>query len=203
MAKRYVENNLNKNEHVVFETKISWLTLIPSAIWFALMLVVFIKFADIAKSLGREGDDAKQAVAILEIVVLVLGILPLLFHIIRNKSTDLAVTNKRVIGKTGVLKISTIDFHIDKVDNESYRAGFFGNILHYYTVEVKGGANQKRSPYIPDISNAADFKNKVNEAVELHAEEGRREQAALIGEAMVKALEKSALQFTATMKESK
>lgn len=203
MAKRYIENNLNRNEHVVLEAKISWLTLIPSVIWCALMVFVFIKFADIAKTLGLEGDDAKQVVAILEIVVLVLGILPLLFRIIRNKSTNLAVTNKRVIGKTGVLKISTIDFHIDKVDNVSYRAGFFGNMLHYYTVEVKGGADHKRSPYIPGISNAADFKNKVNEAVELHAEEGRRQQAELIGEAMVKALEKSALQFTATMKESK
>ena len=40
MAKRYIENNLNKNEHVVLEAKISWLTLVPSFIWLVLMFVV-------------------------------------------------------------------------------------------------------------------------------------------------------------------
>lgn len=197
IAKRYIENNLNKNEHVVLEAKISWLTLVPSFIWLVLMFVV--AFVLLGK-IKVEDKDAKEIMALVKIGLLVIGFIPLLLRIIRNKSTNLAVTNKRVIGKTGVLKISTIDFHIDKVDNVSYRAGFFGNLFHYYTVEVKGGGDAKKSPFIPGISNAADFKNAVNEAVEVHAFEGRKEQAKLIGEAMVEALEKSAIQFTCSPK---
>lgn len=197
MAKRYVENNLNKNEHVVLEAKISWLTLVPSIIWMVLMFALAIL---VLGKVETEDEDAEQIMALLKIGVIVIGLIPFFLKIIRNRSTNLAVTNKRVIGKTGVLKISTIDFHIDKVDNVSYRAGFFGNLFHYYTVEVKGGGDSKKTPFIPGIANAADFKNAVNEAVEVHAYEGRKEQAKLIGEAMVEALERSAIQFTASPK---
>ena len=197
MAKRYVENNLNKNEHVVLEAKISWLTLVPSIIWMVLMFAVAIL---VLGEVETDDEDAEQIMMLLKLGVIVIGLIPFFLRIIRNRSTNLAVTNKRVIGKTGVLKISTIDFHIDKVDNVSYRAGFFGNLFHYYTVEVKGGGDSKKTPFIPGISNAAEFKNAVNEAVEVHAYEGRKEQARLIGEAMVEALERSAIQFTASPK---
>ncbi|MBQ8885855.1 MAG: PH domain-containing protein [Clostridia bacterium] len=183
----YVENNLGKNEKIVMKAKISWLTLIPTALWFVIMVVVMVYFGkllgDTKEATGGKADaDSAKIIAIIYGVCLVIGVLPLLIRVLKNMTTHLAVTNKRVIGKVGVLKVDTIDFHIDKVDNVSYKGSVFGNLFHYYTVSVKGGGGDAKE--ITAIANAAEFKNKVNEAIELHAEEARKEQAQQIAIAM-------------------
>lgn len=119
---------------------------------------------------------------ILWCVFLVVGLLPLLITILRIITTHLAITNKRVLGKHGILKVNTMDMHIDKMENVSYKAGFWGNIFHYYTVTIKGVSGDGWE--YKGISNAREFKNMTNNAIECHAQEARREQAELIVLAM-------------------
>ena len=52
--------------------------------------------------------------------VIVIGI-----KLLKLYGMNLVVTNKRVVGKVGVFKIHTLDHHIDKVDNVSFKAGLF------------------------------------------------------------------------------
>lgn len=176
----YVERNLGKNEKIVTKAKISWLTLVPRIIWLAICVAIYF----VLKNQLSEASNGKVGSVNSDYlyIILVVGVIPLIAKIIVNASCQLAVTNKRLVGKIGVFKINTVDAHIDKVDNVSYKAGFFGNIFHYYEVTIQsvGGAWAK----FKGISNALEFKNKVNEAIEQHAEEARKIQASEIAAAM-------------------
>ena len=175
----YIESNLRKEEQVVVRAKISWWTLVAPA------LLAIVAWVGVFVLMGKIEMPDKDAKSIITIVLLVLGFLftiPLIKRVLINATTHLAVTNKRVIGKVGVLKVDTIDYPVDKIDNVSYNAGFFGNIFKYATVQIGSVSGEKKS--IGAIGNAQVFKNSVTDAIEKHAEEARKAQAAEIAAAM-------------------
>lgn len=183
----YVEKNLRKDEHVVVRAKISWLTLVVPVIWCILVWVGYVvlmrKFdsANMSGSASGEQTLSKMKTMFL-IMTLLLSLFPLIMQLLVNITTHLAITNKRIIGKVGILNVDTIDFPINKVDNVSYQGSFFGNILKYYTVKVQGSSAKPR--IIKAIANAAEFKNAVTDAIDAYAEEARKAQAAEIAAAM-------------------
>lgn len=192
MAKRYIENNLNPKEYVVLEAKISWLTLVLPLIWLALNLALdLVVFSKIEKKVKMD----ENVLMLIEVIFTTIEFGPLLGRILRNKSTCLAVTNRRVIGKAGVFRIKTIDFPIERVGSVAYDAGFWGNLLRYYKIEVRSSGVSTKTPVFPGFSNAAAFKNAVSDARELHADDGRKEQAKMMAEAIVEAMRMSTLQF--------
>ncbi len=123
---------------------------------------------------------------------LLIGVIPFLQRLLRWLSIDLALTNKRVVGKLGILRINALDFHIDKIDHVQIKASIFGNLFHYYSLRIVsvGGAgfdnrrNRANKDTFVGISNAQDFKDSVTRAIELHAEEARKAQAEEIARAM-------------------
>lgn len=114
---------------------------------------------------------------------IIVGTLPLVMKIIDLLCTDIAITNKRIIGKCGIIKVKVIDLHIDKVDTVNISATFWGRIFKYYKLSVVGsGAGEP--VWFNGVSNANQFKNMVNNAIEQHAEDARRAQAMEMAQAM-------------------
>lgn len=182
----YVESNLRKEEQVVVRAKISWWTLVaPGLLALIAWVGAFVlmgKLNNMAKSTGTSGGSAQEALTYVLLILAFFLTIPLIKRALINATTHLAVTNKRVIGKVGVLKIDTIDYPVDKIDNVSYNAGFFGNLFKYATVQIGSVSGEKKQ--IGAIGNARDFKNSVTDAIEKHAEEARKAQAAEIAAAM-------------------
>ena len=175
----YIESNLRKEEQVVVRAKISWWTLVAPAL---LAIVAWVgAFILMGKTAEIKGE-AKQALTYILLILAFFFTIPLIKRALINATTHLAVTNKRVIGKVGVLKIDTIDYPVDKIDNVSYNAGFFGNVFKYATVQIGSVSGEKKQ--IGAIGNAQEFKNSVTDAIEKHAEEARKAQAAEIAAAM-------------------
>lgn len=132
---------------------------------------------------------------IIWVLFVLIGVVPFVQRLLKWLSIDLALTNKRVIGKIGILRVNSLDFHLDKIDHVQIRATIFGNLFHYYSLKIVsvGGAgfdNNRRHKKDVDqfvgISNAQEFKDMATRAIELHAEEARKAQAAEIARAMGK-----------------
>ena len=193
---QYIENNLGKDEKIILKARKSILYLIVPIIW----LVIVIALAIVANvQLGKFADDNTSNIitrgttylvwAIWSFALLI-GLIPFLKRLFTYLSINLAVTNKRVVGKVGLISIHTIDIHIDKIDHVGVTAGVFGNILHYYGLNVfsVGGAgydnrNEQKDLFV-GISNAQAFKDTVTRAIETHADEARKAQAEEIARAM-------------------
>lgn len=117
------------------------------------------------------------------IVIMVLGGLSLLFKILDSLFTDIVITNKRIIGKRGVLRVRSIDIHIDKVDTVNISAPLLGRIFKYYSLSIKGSGTGEPIAFF-GVKNANEFKNAINSEIEHHAEVARNAQAAQIASAM-------------------
>ncbi len=194
MAKRYIENNLNSQEYVVLEAKVSWLTLVPPILWLALNLAFDLFVFD---NIKPKTEQQETWLMLFEVIFIFVEFAPLIGRIMRNRTSCLAVTNRRVIGKAGIFRIKTIDFPIERVGSVAYDAGFWGHLLRYYKIEVRSSGISQKTPLLPGFSNAKAFKNAVSDARELHALDSRKDQAKLIAEAIVEAMRRSTIQLMA------
>ena len=75
---------------------------------------------------------------------------------IRYKTTELAVTNKRVIAKFGFISRHTIEMNISKVESIQVVQSVFGRILNFGTLIIAGTGSQQAP--IPGISDPMGFR---------------------------------------------
>ncbi len=150
-----------------------------------LWAIVCVVAGIVISSSGVLGDSeaSGQIGTIIMVIFLVIGLVPLLLRILELACMALSVTNKRVVGKTGVLRVHSLDLHIDKVDNVTLNATLLGRIFKYYNVTIKGSGDGTGVKF-SGISNGPQIKNAITEAIEQHAAEARRAQAAEIAMAM-------------------
>jgi uncharacterized membrane protein YdbT with pleckstrin-like domain len=69
---------------------------------------------------------------------IIIGILFLIAAILAKISTEMAVTNKRVIIKSGLISRRTIEMNLSKIETVGVDQGILGRMLNYGTVTVKG-----------------------------------------------------------------
>jgi len=84
------------------------------------------------------------------------GLLFWLAAFIRYKTTELAVTNKRVIAKFGFISRHTVEMNISKVESIQVSQSVFGRILDFGTLIIAGTGSQQAP--IPGISDPMGFR---------------------------------------------
>lgn len=142
----YLQKNLRPGETIVAQAKISLIPLIPVAIWAVIILIIGIVI----------GSTAVLWAVLFDIVYVVLSVL-------RIKSVELGITNKKVIGKTGVIMANSLDTYLEKVDNISVSETLGGKIFGYATVQICTTSAKLRFPY---VVAAFDFKNVAMDQIE-------------------------------------
>ena len=95
-------------------------------------------------------------------LVIVVGLVFLAMAWIRVRSTELAITNRRVIAKTGFVKRHTVEINLDKVEALKVEQGVWGRLLNFGTIFISG-AGTSVAP-IRDIADPLVFRRKFMEA---------------------------------------
>ena len=126
----FVENSLIPGEVIESKAEITWL----SQFWYFLFAVIgiFLIFPTILFGL----------IAVINVM-----------------TTELAVTNKKVIGKTGFIQRVSIDLPLDKLESINIDQGVMGRILGFGRVSIRGVGGNNVS--IPFIKNPLDFRRVV------------------------------------------
>lgn len=125
----YVESALTKGEQVVYKGKVSIWSLAPSLL-LGLILLPFYG----------------------------LGLLFWAVVIIKYLTTELAITNKRVIAKFGLISRSTVEINLQRIESIQVNQGIFGRIFNYGSIIVSG-AGSPQAP-IPGISSPLQFRRE-------------------------------------------
>ena len=91
--------------------------------------------------------------------VVIIGIFLLVAAIIRKATTEMAVTNKRVIIKTGLISRKTLEMNLAKVENIGVDQGIFGRMFNFgkITVVGTGGTHEEFSM----VASPLDFRKAV------------------------------------------
>ena len=64
------------------------------------------------------------------------GFITIIPAIIKMKTTELTITNKRLVGKLGLIKTTELDTPLNKINNVNMSSGFWGKIFGYGTIKV-------------------------------------------------------------------
>jgi uncharacterized membrane protein YdbT with pleckstrin-like domain len=91
-----------------------------------------------------------------------LGLIFWVVAYIRYKTTELAITNKRVIAKFGFIRRQTVELNISKVESIQVNQGILGRIFNFGTLVISGAGNPQAP--IPGISDPMAFRRAFMEA---------------------------------------
>ena len=128
----YVDSILEPGEQVVYRTTISW-TVFAQAIWLAIVTLVVLFVATHLVGTGAE--------AFLLAVVVILAVLALASFIrawFRRATTEIAVTDRRIILKRGFIRRHTVEMNMQKVESVDVDQTLLGRVFNYGNVTVRG-----------------------------------------------------------------
>jgi uncharacterized membrane protein YdbT with pleckstrin-like domain len=91
-----------------------------------------------------------------------LGLIAWGYAWVQYKTTELAITNKRVIVKTGFISRQTIELNIAKVESIQVNQTMMGRMLDYGSLLISGGGNPQAP--INGISEPLAFRKAFMEA---------------------------------------
>ena len=99
----YVESNLVPGETVIYKTRLHWIVMLGHMVLGCLLLGlpgVLLLYYEL-----RQSGIASNTVHIMEsggVALLVCGVAAILIGMVRRNATEMAVTNRRVVRKTGI-----------------------------------------------------------------------------------------------------
>jgi uncharacterized membrane protein YdbT with pleckstrin-like domain len=143
----YVESVLTKGEKVVYQGKVSIWSLTP---------LFFI--------------------GLIFIALYGLGLLFWAAAAIRYFTTELTITNKRVIAKFGLVSRSTIEINLQKIESIQVNQGILGRIFNFGSIVVSGAGNPQAP--IPGISSPLLFRRAFVDTQETNGQAQPVAQAA-------------------------
>ena len=127
----YVTRVLQPGESVAHLSRIHPIIFLTAILWFVAALVLFIA----ALSLSGDWRIGGQALAVFAVIFGLAAGIPAL---IRRATTELAVTDRRVIYKSGVLARHTLEMNRSKVESVDVDQSVLGRLLNFGTIVVRG-----------------------------------------------------------------
>ena len=95
-------------------------------------------------------------------LVVVVGVVFLVWAWIRVRSTELAITSRRIIAKFGFVKRHTVEINLEKVESLKVEQGVWGRFLNFGTIFISGSGSSVAP--IPNIADPLVFRRKFMEA---------------------------------------
>ena len=150
----YVTRVLQPGESVVYATKLHWLIYIRAIV--LLMICVILLGAAITVA---DNPNFSLALEIAAGISALLALSAAIGAFIRRATTELAVTDHRVIYKAGLLRRHTLEMNRDKVESVTVDQTILGRLLGYGTVIVRGTGSSLEP--IRNIGNPLTFRSHI------------------------------------------
>jgi uncharacterized membrane protein YdbT with pleckstrin-like domain len=127
----YVRRVLQPDENVVHLTRLHPVIFLPAIFWLGLALVLLIVALTLSGDLGIAGKALAAFCALFAVAAAVPAF-------IRRACTELAVTDRRVIYKSGLVARHTLEMNRSKVESVDVDQSLLGRLLGFGTITVRG-----------------------------------------------------------------
>ena len=152
----YIDRNLIEGERVVYRTRLHWLV-------FAMpILVTVVVLLPAAWFLFENANWQSFAW-----VPLVLALLVLLPAFVKRQSSDFAVTNKRVMMKSGVMTTRSVELLLNKIEAIAVDQSLVGRMFGYGNIVVTGSGGTREA--FSQIQSPLEFRRAVQSVSDLPA----------------------------------
>lgn len=115
--KGYIESNIYDDEKIIYRARISIIPLIS----YVIPVILFVILISIVDNIWF---------SVLAIFVMILCVIALIRTIISISAIELAITDKRIIGKRGFINIRVLEAPLSKVTTVFIKKGLLGHIFN-------------------------------------------------------------------------
>jgi uncharacterized membrane protein YdbT with pleckstrin-like domain len=150
---RYVQHVLQPGETVLYESRLHWL------IYWRALLMLILALGVAAVYLLRVDPMVQKAALVVSLFCLAVSILFAIGAAIRRRSTELAVTDQRIIYKTGAFSRHTMEMNRAKVESVDVDQSVLGRIFGYGTLLVRGTGGSLEP--ITNIQDPLTFRSRI------------------------------------------
>lgn len=167
----YVKKIIGKNEHIIGIARLHWMYLARGMFGFIgcviLGLAIDMMIVKALTALGEVAPSIRGSVLIfasswITPLFVIAGGFYFLFFLIKVLYTEIALTDKRVILKTGFIFVKIQEIDIEEISAENMDMGYFGSILGYayimldcrFVGDIKLPAIARANTFVKALHNA-------------------------------------------------
>lgn len=166
----YVDRNLAPGETLLYRTRHHWLVLLGPFFGGLLLLVPGIALVaeaiatrDSAGLVVGSATISPKVMVVSGLVLVAAAIITFSYGVAKRNATEMAVTNRRVLIKTGMTSRRTLDLMLSRVESIGVEETAAGRMLGYGSVVVRGTGGTPE-PFLM-IANPQEFRRAVQEQI--------------------------------------
>ena len=166
----YVDRNLVPGETLLYRTRHHWLVLMGPFFGGLLLLVPGIALMaeaiatrDSAGLVVGSATISPKVMVVSGVVLVAAAIIIFSYGVAKRNATEMAVTNRRVLIKTGMTSRRTLDLMLSRVESIGVEETAAGRVLGYGSVVVRGTGGTPE-PFLM-IAHPQEFRRAVQEQI--------------------------------------
>jgi uncharacterized membrane protein YdbT with pleckstrin-like domain len=128
----YAEKVLQPGETIAYRARLHWI------IYLAGMVLILAAIACAVAAVVLKVESIRLGLMLAAVIALFLGLFQMVRAWLVAVNTEIIVTSRRVIYKTGFISRNTVEMNLDKVESVLVQQGIPGRMLDFGTVIIRG-----------------------------------------------------------------
>ena len=158
---KFSEQYLSKDEKIIYSAKLHWWIYAPAA--FAACACLLMSLV-----IGAGSQSAAMGFGVFFIANLLTTLPAIIGALIKAKTSEFVVTNKRILAKYGFIRRTTFENLLSKVEGLTVEQSIFGRMLNFGTVWINGVGGSKTA--FPAIEKPMELRRVVQDQLEIAAQ---------------------------------
>jgi uncharacterized membrane protein YdbT with pleckstrin-like domain len=134
----YYEKVMQPGEVLRYAGSLHWVMFAPSLAMFLFGIAIGLSASTVAHGQDENADSVGFALKLIAAILVAYAVLKFLAAAIRRYTTEIIITDRRVLYKRGIISIHTIEMNISKIETVDVTQTILGRLLGYGTVFVRG-----------------------------------------------------------------
>lgn len=147
----FIEKNLLENEAVIYRAHVHWIIFLNAFLYLLLSVV--------ACAFNLRQAEPSQFLWAICLLSLLLTLIAAISSYIHYKTSEFAITNKRVLIKVGFIRRHSLEVLLHKVEGIGVNQSILGRILGFGTITVTGTGGTKET--FDRIASPLEFRKQV------------------------------------------
>jgi len=161
----YIDSNLVPGETVIYKTRLHWIVMLGHVVMGCLLLIlpgaILLYYAFTQTAIEPNTLEIMKGGGA---ALLAFGAIVIVMGLVRRNTTEMAVTNRRVVIKTGLASRKTIEMLLNKVESIEVSETPLGRILGYGSIVVIGTGGTPEPFH--QMAHPLEFRSQVQQQIE-------------------------------------
>jgi uncharacterized membrane protein YdbT with pleckstrin-like domain len=168
----YVDSNLVPGESVAYRARLHWIVVAPDLLLGGILDLIGVGLVVAAFVTRAPGHDASIPMIVAGAVLMLAGSSWMAAGIVRWSATEITVTSRRVLIKTGILRRHTTEVLLAKVESISIDESMLARLFGFGKVTVHGTGGTPET--FDRIARPHAFRRQVQIQIEALSDPGMR-----------------------------